>query len=132
MLETNVLDVAAILSSIACGEVKTLEEDRVAFPRLGSVGAFGVFVGRFMGSSPWEIHREEELLYVLDGRTEVTLLLENREETFAVEAGQLFIVPAKVWHRQTATEHAALLAVVAEEGAVSFESDPRSETPRWT
>ena len=54
------------------------------------------------GTSPWERHPEEdELLLVLDGRVDVTVLTDDGPAVTPVGAGGAFVVPRGHWHRQT-------------------------------
>lgn len=80
----------------------------VAFWMLGTQGVNNLWLGRFgpesVGKrSPWERHPDgEELLHVLKGAVEVTLLLESGPATRQLDAGSIFLVPAGVWHCHTA------------------------------
>ena len=118
-------DVAAALRHIEARELRTVEEDRAAFPRLGDLGAAGVYAGRFAGRSPWELHRGDELLYVLEGQTEITLLLDEGPHTTVVRAGCLFVVPSEIWHRQVASPSVTLIAITPDDSEGSHEDDPR-------
>jgi mannose-6-phosphate isomerase-like protein (cupin superfamily) len=76
------------------------------------------WVGRFSGQSPWERHPEgEELLHVLEGEVEVTILSKNGATRRRVAAGSIFVVPRGHWHRQRA------LKPVLECGATSGRTD---------
>ena len=48
----------------------------------------------------WERHpRGDELLQLLEGEIEMTLLKDAGPETHVLRAGELFVVPRGVWHR---------------------------------
>jgi quercetin dioxygenase-like cupin family protein len=103
----------------------------VAFWMLGAQGENNFWLGRFgTGSvgqrSPWERHPEgEELIHVLEGAVEVTLLLDSGPASTRVEAGSMVVIPIGVWHSHTA------LAATVEFGATpgkiehSTAADPR-------
>jgi mannose-6-phosphate isomerase-like protein (cupin superfamily) len=107
----------------------TAEEAAVAFPQLASFDKGWVTVGRFSGQTPWECHPEsDELLHVLDGELEVTLLTEEESVQVTVAAGSVFVVPRGLWHRQLARSTVTLFAALAaDHGPVSFAEDPRQE-----
>jgi quercetin dioxygenase-like cupin family protein len=79
----------------------------VAFWMLGTQGPNNLWVGRFGNASigqrsPWERHVEgQELLHVLEGAVEVTLLLDSGPVTMRLDAGSIFLVPTGVWHSHT-------------------------------
>ena len=65
-----------------------------------------VFLAHWAGKSPWEIHHNgDEIVFVIEGLTHLTLLIDQSEETHTLTAGQLMVVPQSVWHRlETPTE----------------------------
>lgn len=71
----------------------------------------------------------DELLQVLEGEVDVTVLTEEGEPVRAtVAAGSVFVVPRGLWHRQLAQSAAALLfATPAETTQHSWAEDPRRE-----
>lgn len=69
----------------------------------------------------------DELLFVLGGELEVTLLTETAITTSKVGPGTLFVVPKGTWHRQTAREPVSSWGVTAtDHDQISFAEDPRS------
>lgn len=59
------------------------------------------WVGRFSGQSPWERHPDgDELLYVLEGEVEITVLIQEGRNMRTIRAGSFFVVPQGLWHRQ--------------------------------
>ncbi|MFG0316494.1 MAG: cupin domain-containing protein [Planctomycetota bacterium JB042] len=78
-------------------------DDREAsFWRLGSFDGGMAWVGRWRGTSPWERHDAgDEVLHVLEGEVEVTVLTDDEEVTTRVPAGSVFVVPRGRWHRQS-------------------------------
>ena len=119
-------DLKAALASVTLGEVRTAEQDAAAFPRLATFNEGAVYVGRFSGQSPWERHpQEDELLYVLEGQSEVTLLTDEGPVRRLVTAGSVFVVPRGLWHRQDAPGGVTLLAATPNASETSFDEDPR-------
>ncbi len=122
----KVYDIKAILDRLGpVGEVKTADEDAAAFPQLTTYDGGGVYVGRFAGGSgPWELHPDaDELLHVLEGRLEVTVLTGDAASTVTVNAGCFVVVPRGRWHHVAGRPSVALLAV-SPRTEVSY-ADPR-------
>jgi quercetin dioxygenase-like cupin family protein len=122
----KVHNIKAILDGLGLvGEVKTAEEDAAAFPQLATYDGGGVYVGRFAdGSGPWELHPDaDELLHVIEGRLEVTVLTDNEANTATVDAGCFVVVPRGHWHHVAGRPTVALLAV-SPRTEVSY-GDPR-------
>ena len=62
----------------------------------GSVGVFRCGPG----TSPWEHHPDDdEMLYVLEGAVEISVLSEGGPLTTRVEPGSAFVVPRGLWHK---------------------------------
>jgi mannose-6-phosphate isomerase-like protein (cupin superfamily) len=120
-------DLRQALSAVATGTVTTAEEDAAAFPRLASFNDGAIYVGRFSGQTPWERHPDaDELLYVLEGAVDITLLAEGGPAQVSVAAGSAFVVPRGLWHRQLAPKGVTLLAAVPDNSEISEADDPRS------
>jgi quercetin dioxygenase-like cupin family protein len=106
----------------------TGEEADAAFPQLASFNKGGVFVGRYSGQPPWERHpKADELLHVLDGEVDVTVLTDDGPVHVTVGAGSIFVVPRGLWHRPVAQAAATLLSATPKPTEVSFAEDPRRE-----
>ena len=76
------------------------EELEGAFAVLSNYRDGGLFIGHYAGNSEWERHGQgDELVYVLEGETMLTLLQESGEQKNLLRAGELLIVPQGVWHR---------------------------------
>jgi mannose-6-phosphate isomerase-like protein (cupin superfamily) len=89
------------LIGITAGEVKTFEEDKAAFQKLFDFDDSAVYAGRFSGDSPWELHpNADELLYILEGEVDITLLINGNKEVSTIRSGSVFVVPKGIWHRQ--------------------------------
>ena len=82
---------------------------------------------RFRGQTPWERHPAgDELLHVLEGAVEVTVLTDAGPVQRSVAAGSVLVVPRGAWHRQRAEEGVVLLfATAAETTDHSWAEDPR-------
>jgi len=120
-------DLRQALAGVASGTVTTAEEDAAAFPRLASFNDGAIYVGRFSGQTPWERHPDaDELLYVLDGAVDITLLAADGAAQVSVAAGSAFVVPRGLWHRQLARKGVTLLAAVPDNSEISEADDPRS------
>jgi mannose-6-phosphate isomerase-like protein (cupin superfamily) len=120
-------DLRQALAGVASGTVTTAEEDAAAFPRLASFNDGAIYVGRFSGQTPWERHPDaDELLYVLDGAVDITLLAADGAAQVSVAAGSAFVVPRGLWHRQLARQGVTLLAAVPDNSEISEADDPRS------
>jgi lactoylglutathione lyase len=109
----------------------TAREADEAFRKLAAFNGGGVFVGRFSGRSPWERHPTgDELLHVLDGAVEVTLLAGDGPTRVTVAAGSVFVVPRGVWHRQLPRPVVTLLNATPQPTDVSFAEDPSTDATR--
>jgi len=75
-------------------------ESAAAFARLIETRDGAVFAGSFDGQSPWERHRNgDELVQVLAGETQLTILTPGGPCVLTLKAGMLTIVPQGCWHR---------------------------------
>jgi mannose-6-phosphate isomerase-like protein (cupin superfamily) len=75
----------------------------------------------------WERHPDgDELLYILQGELEMTLLRESISEQASLRPGSLFVVPKGVWHRPYAKTDVRLLYVTPARTETSMAEDPRS------
>ena len=106
----------------------TAEEADAAFPQLTSFNQSGVFVGRYLGRPPWECHPHgDELLHVLNGEIDLTVLTDEGPVRVTVEAGSVFVVPQGLWHRSVAHVMTTLLSATPQPSETSFAEDPRCE-----
>jgi quercetin dioxygenase-like cupin family protein len=107
---------------------RTTEEDAaVAMRTLTPFNQCTLGAVRFSGQTPWERHPDgDELLHVLEGEVEVTILTDGGPVHATVRAGSVFIVPRGLWHRQLARLAVALLfATPTETTESSWAEDPR-------
>jgi mannose-6-phosphate isomerase-like protein (cupin superfamily) len=74
-------------------------------------------VSAFRGRPPWEFHGEgDELLLVLAGHSELTVLEKGNREVRMLRPGQLAIVPRGHWHANDAAEGVTMLWLTPTEG----------------
>ena len=74
-------------------------------------------VASFVGRPPWEYHAEgDELLLILDGASELTVLEDDREESRVITTGQIAIVPQAHWHANDAATGVTMLYMTPAEG----------------
>lgn len=105
----------------------TVQQAEAAMQVLASLNACMVGVVRFSGRTPWERHPDDELLYVLEGSVDVTVLADAETVHDSLRPGDVYVVPKDLWHRQETNGTTALLFVTSREGnAVSDAGDPRS------
>ena len=80
------------------------------------------------GSWIWERHPGgDELLHILEGELEMTLLGDDVSENTVLRAGTVFVVPQGVWHRPHAISDLSLFFVTPELTESSAAEDPRSD-----
>ncbi|MBM4244023.1 MAG: cupin domain-containing protein [Deltaproteobacteria bacterium] len=129
MERLDVIAAAHRLAELRVSHVTTEAEAMAAMRPLGMLNQCLLGVTCFCGRTPWERHPDgDELLYVLEGRVEVTVLAEEGPHVEAVPAGSLFVVPRGLWHRQHAEQTVRLLfATAADTTGHSWADDPREE-----
>jgi mannose-6-phosphate isomerase-like protein (cupin superfamily) len=67
-------------------------------------------VSAFRGRPPWEKHGEgDELLLILAGRTQLTVLEDGAPSIQDLSMGQLAIVPSGLWHSNDAPDGVTML-----------------------
>ena len=105
----------------------TEADGQAAFARLDTFNHGGLFIGRFVGQSPWERHLHgDELLHVLEGEIDITILTEADPVRATLRAGSVFIVPQGLWHRQLARTPVTLLTATPTPTDHSDAADPRA------
>ena len=104
------------------------EMEADAFATLASFGNGGVFTGSFDGDSPWERHTGgDELVQILKGKTELTILTDDGPRVLDLEAGMLCVVPQGKWHRFHAPHGVTVLTVTPQPTDHSAADDPTAE-----
>jgi mannose-6-phosphate isomerase-like protein (cupin superfamily) len=81
---------------------------------------------RFSAQGPWERHPDgDELLHVLEGDLELTILAPEGRVELTVSEGSVFVVPRGLWHRSRPRGIASMLfATPTRDGEISFADDP--------
>ncbi|MEX1036597.1 MAG: cupin domain-containing protein, partial [Sneathiella sp.] len=96
------------------------------FANLAQFNNGAVFTGSFDGSSEWERHcNGDELVHVLKGETELTILSGEGEDILTLKSGMLTVVPQGCWHRFYAPAGVTLLTVTPQPTDHSTAEDPR-------
>jgi quercetin dioxygenase-like cupin family protein len=103
----------------------TNEEAGASFRNVGSLDRCPLFISRFSGIPPWERHRTDELIHVIEGQVEVTLLTEGEPVHATVPAGSIFICPGGLWHKQYSTEAVTVFSATPTPSDISWADDPR-------
>ncbi len=107
------------------GADTTEEEADAAFAMLAPFDTGGVFTGSFIGDSPWERHTDgDELVHILKGSTELTILTRDGEKTLSMKAGMLTVVPKGLWHRFHAPNGVTVLTATPHPTDHSDEEQP--------
>jgi len=105
-------------------------ELEAAFAQLAETANGGVFAGSFEGESDWERHREgDELVQVLRGATQVTILTRDGPSVLDMKAGMLTIVPRGCWHRFQAPDGVTVLTLTPQPTDHSTAEDPTCTEP---
>jgi quercetin dioxygenase-like cupin family protein len=81
-------------------------------------------------ASPWERHNGgDELLHILAGECELTVLSDGGEESRMLHEGDVAVVPQGCWHRNNAATGVTLLFMTPREGGDHSWDDPRPQRP---
>jgi PhnB protein len=105
----------------------TEDQANAAVRNVAKIGKLTLGVMSYSGLTPWERHPDgDELLLALDGELEVTVLTDNGPVTRKLRAGEAFVCPQGLWHRQLAEKSVSMLyGTPIETSEVSFAADPR-------
>jgi mannose-6-phosphate isomerase-like protein (cupin superfamily) len=93
--------------------------DREPASPIGEISFHGCTAGvaAFKGRPPWEFHNGgDELLFILAGESELTVLEEDGRFVCNLSAGHLAIVPRGHWHSNNAPEGVTMLWITPSEG----------------
>lgn len=97
-----------------------------AFTTLSQCDMGGVFTGHYSGESSWERHMSaDELVHILKGNTDLTILTADDEKVFQLQEGMIIIVPKGLWHRFCAPHGVTVLSVTPQPTEHSTQDDPR-------
>jgi mannose-6-phosphate isomerase-like protein (cupin superfamily) len=85
-------------------------------------------VGCFTGQPPWECHNGgDELLLVLDGESELTVLERGARASRVIKAGALVVVPRGCWHNNSAPGGVTMLHMTPTEGNEHSWNEPGTD-----
>ncbi len=74
-------------------------------------------VAAYKGRPPWEYHSHgDELLFILAGESELTVLQKGGRSVWNLSAGHLAIVPTGHWHSNNAPDGVTMLWITPREG----------------
>ena len=76
------------------------EERKGTATQLGRYRNGLLLLGKSSGKGHWEIHPEDELIYVLEGNTTLDIVEgDGPPQSYPIGAGMMVIVPPNAWHR---------------------------------
>jgi len=102
-------------------------EADAAVRNVAKIGNLTLGVMSYTGQTPWERHPDgDELLLALDGEVEVTVLTDAGPVKRKLRAGETFVCPQGLWHRQNAEKSVSMLyGTPIETSEISIADDPR-------
>ena len=108
-------------------EATTGEDADAATRNVAKIGNLTLGVMSYTGQTPWERHPDgDELLLVLDGELEVTALTDDGPVKRTLRAGEAFVCPQGLWHRQIAEKSVSMLyGTPIATSEISVADDPR-------
>jgi mannose-6-phosphate isomerase-like protein (cupin superfamily) len=108
----------------------TRAERRGTATQLGRYRDGLLLLGKSAGTSHWETHPEDELLYVLDGEMTVDIVEKNGPQSFVVGTGMIAIVPPGTWHRVRSSEGKTTMSATIPGEHIDLDvDDPRTNMP---
>lgn len=76
------------------------DDAKDAFAMLADYRDGAIFIAHYAGDSQWERHGNgDEIVMVLEGETNLILLLDAVEQPNRLRANEFLVVPQNVWHR---------------------------------
>lgn len=116
------------LPTLVVSAATTAEEANGAVRELGWLNDRMLGVMRFSGQTPWERHPGgDELLHVLEGEVEITVLADSGPTVIRASAGSVFVCPQGLWHRQYAPDAVTILfGTPVRTSEISTLEDPRA------
>ena len=124
------VDIKAALAGRPVLHARTKEtpdaQTRAAFAVLAPFGEGSIFAGSFSGETKWERHgRGDELVHILDGAAELTIMTPDGPETVELRAGMLVVVPQGHWHRFRVPDRVTVLTATPQPTEHTAADDPR-------
>ena len=110
------VDIDAAIAPLSVLENRTPDtegsEVANAFAVLAETETGAVFAGSFQGTSQWERHPNgDELVQVLSGETQLTIIMDDGDHTLHMMAGMVTIVPRGCWHQFEAPGGVSVMAM---------------------
>ena len=111
-------------------DATTAEDADAAVRNVAKIGNLTLGVMSYTGQTPWERHPDgDELLLVLDGELELTALTDDGPVKRTLRAGEAFVCPQGLWHRQYAEKSVSMLyGTPIATSEISMADDPRVAT----
>lgn len=125
------VDIQASLQDLPVLKNRTPQtSEEVAAPAFATLAAFGeggIFAGTFEGESAWERHpKGDELVQVLKGETELTVITDEGPQVLQLSAGMFTVVPQGHWHRFRAPQGVTVMTATPLPTDHSAAEDPTS------
>lgn len=111
------------------GKHTTDAEKSASFTTMSPYRDGGVFGGSFSGQSQWERHQKgDEIVYVLDGATTLTLVEDDNAEPQLLEmkAGMMVVIPQGCWHLFQSSDGVTIMTITPQPTEHINAEDPRS------
>ena len=124
-------DIQAALKSVGKLQVDgetTSDEASGAMKILSNFYKCMVGMASFSGLTPWERHQDDELLQIMEGEVDVTILAENEVCKTTLKKDSIFIVPRGLWHNQSSPKGVKLIFITSQQGNETSEEHPRVST----
>jgi len=124
-------DIQAALKSVGKLQVDgetTSDEASGAMKILSNFNKCMVGMASFSGLTPWERHQEDELLQIMEGEVDVTILADNEVCKTTLKKDSIFIVPRGLWHNQSSPQGVTLIFITSQQGNETSGQDPRVST----
>ncbi|KAM3093966.1 cupin domain-containing protein [Phormidesmis sp. 146-35] len=126
----DTIDIQSALESVGKLEITeqtTSNDASAAMKVLGNFNQCMMGMVCFSGSTPWERHPGDELLHILAGNVDVTVLSDGQVKKVSLHTGSIFIVPCGLWHKQHSREGVKLLFVTSQEGNEASDAEDPSD-----
>lgn len=87
-------------------------EAKDSFATISDYRDGAIYVMHYAGYSEWERHSKgDEIVYLLEGSTNLVLLAETGEVSHELKKGELIVVPRNTWHRFESPDGIKVLTV---------------------
>ena len=127
------IDVKATLAALPFlhgrGKHTTDAEKSASFTTMTPYRDGGVFGGSFSGESQWERHQKgDEIVYILDGATTLTLIADDTAEpqSLEIKTGMMVVIPQGCWHLFQSPDGVTIMTITPQPTEHITADDPRS------